>query len=331
MKVLHILAELKPSGAEVMLKSAINEFAKNNIHSDILSTGENIGIYATCLSGVGYNIHHLPFRRNLLFFLKLYIFINKHNYDVIHLHTERANFWIGIISLLSNAPLILRTIHNCFLFNGSLKLIRGAQRRILSKLGILHISISTSVQNNELSRFKLKTFLINNWYDDQSFHLNNDANRKKSRKLYSIDSNNLVIISIGNCSLIKNHSSLIKALSMINEEIRPLYLHVGLEESEMTERALVASLGLEKSIIFLGQLNDIRPALSASDLFVMPSLFEGVGIACLEALAMGLPLLLTDVPGLSDFKDKYPGIYYSSTDTNSLRCAIENIISKKNK
>ena len=145
MKVLHILAELKPSGAEVMLKSAINEFAKNNIHSDILSTGENIGIYATCLSGVGYNIHHLPFRRNLLFFLKLYIFINKHNYDVIHLHTERANFWIGIISLLSNAPLILRTIHNCFLFNGSLKLIRGAQRRILSKLGILHISISTSL------------------------------------------------------------------------------------------------------------------------------------------------------------------------------------------
>ena len=65
LRVLHILGELKPSGAECMLKVAAEEFSSLGIQNEILSTGiEQIGPYAPMMTGVGYEVHHIPFAKS---------------------------------------------------------------------------------------------------------------------------------------------------------------------------------------------------------------------------------------------------------------------------
>lgn len=63
MRVLHILAELRPSGAEQMLCSAAACFTQYGVRIDVLSTGVQVGIHARRFEESGYTVHHLPFRR----------------------------------------------------------------------------------------------------------------------------------------------------------------------------------------------------------------------------------------------------------------------------
>ena len=111
-----------------------------------------------------------------------------------------------------------------------------------------------------------------------------------------------VVTSVGNCSPVKNHEAIIAALPDIarltGREVT--YLHAGSGEDEATEAALARALPSTVTVRFLGTVRDVLPVLWASDVFCMPSLYEGVGIAALEALACGVPSVLSDAEGMRD-------------------------------
>lgn len=326
LRVLHILGELKPSGAETMILSAAPAFSDNGIEAEILSTGRHPGPFAERLHLAGYRIIHIPFQRSPLFFVHVAA-VMRNGYNVIHLHTERANFWLGVTACLSPARLVLRTIHSSFDFDGGLRRKRGLQRRLLHAVGVRHVAISESVQKNEAVRFGLRAELVPNWYDSRRFQPPELGERAKARHALGIGSGDKVIVSIGNCSEAKNHRAMIEALALLPVAERPLYLHVGMEEACGQERALAERLGMLERIRFLGPLADVRPPLLASDLFVMPSLYEGFGIAAIEALATGLPAVFSDVPGLCDFREMFPGLFYAGTDAASLALALATALS----
>jgi len=328
MKVLHVLGELRPSGAETMFCIAAPLFAEQGVEAEILATGDQMGSYAHELADVGYKLHHIAFAKSPVFFYKLFRLMRSGNYDVLHLHTEQANFWIGLVALAQRPSVILQTIHNSFEFTGNLRLRRMIQRRISRFLGIKHISISPSVQATELKHFGLKTKLIPNWYNSSRFYKPSESERKLARANFGIAMNDKVIVSVGNCSKIKNHGALIEAIALLPIELRPIYLHVGIEEDGEPERQLAKDLGVDDRIYFLGPLSDIMPALFAADIFVMPSLFEGFGIAAAEALATGLPAIFTDVAGLRDFVLSFEGLVYTKTDAFSIRDALVKMLNE---
>jgi glycosyltransferase involved in cell wall biosynthesis len=84
---------------------------------------------------------------------------------------------------------------------------------------------------------------------------------------------------------------------------------VGQEEEGHPERQMAKDLGIADQVKFVGYSNDVLPLLSAADVYVMPSLYEGFSIAALEAVATGIPAILTDVNGLKDMKS-IDGVYY---------------------
>jgi glycosyltransferase involved in cell wall biosynthesis len=329
MKVLHVLGELQASGAETMLRAAAPVFREQGANAAILSTGEKVGEYSTELEKAGYLIEHIPFQKSPGFFLKFISLLQSNNYDVVHLHTERAHFWLGMTTLVSGRSRVIRTIHSNFSFDGMLRITRGWQRRILSRFGVRHISISKGVEENESRRFHLNTTLIPNWYDDRRFSPPDETQRNLSRQALGITDQTRVLLSVGNCSPVKNHASLLKALAGIPEQTRPLYLHVGAEESHHPERELVEQLGIGERVRFLGHQTDILPYLHAADLYVMPSLYEGFGIAALEALACGLPALFTDVPGLEQFRGKFPATLFVDSDHESIRSGLNFYLSQE--
>jgi len=326
LRVLHVLNELKPSGAETMLHAAGSEFFKHGVTGEILSTGTKVGLFAPQLRESGYVIHHIPFAKSPAFFLSVFRLMHS-GYDVIHLHTERGNFWFGLAALLATRGRVIRTIHSSFAFSGLLRWRRKVQRRILQKLGVRHVAISESVRRIEAETFGIKPVVVPNWYNSAHFLPPCAEVRLAARQAIGIGADVKVIVSVGNCASVKNHISLIEALALLPAEKRPLYLHVGHEEAGEPERQLVKQLGIADFVQFMGAQADVRPALYAADVFVMPSLCEGFGIAAVEAMASALPAILTDVPGLRDFRKITDNVIYTAPNPDSISKAIISILS----
>jgi glycosyltransferase involved in cell wall biosynthesis len=323
LRVLHVLGELKPSGAETMLVAAAPLFRDEGVDLDVLSTGAAPGPYASRFEQAGYRLHHIPFVRSPGFFLAVRRLLQAGHYDVIHLHVEAANFWFGLVARSMKVPVVLRTIHNAFAFSGNLRWRRGVQRRLLNRLGVRHVSISASVRDTELRCYSLPTTLIWNWYDSLRFTQTTDQARVAARETFGVADSDFVIASIGNCSSVKNHTAVIEAMAMLSVAERPVYLHAGIEQPGEPERELARRLGVEDRIRFLGGTRDVLPLLQAADAYVMPSIYEGFGIAAIEALATGLPAAFSDVAGLRDFRDDFPYLVYTDTAAEGVASGLK--------
>ncbi|MGZ5233789.1 MAG: glycosyltransferase, partial [Burkholderiales bacterium] len=169
--------------------------------------------------------------------------------------------------------------------------------------GVRHLAISPSVQATERAYFGNPTELCLNWYDSEYFRPPTAAERSNARELFALARDDIAVITVGNCSSVKNHGAVVNALSQWCDHLPGIiYLHAGQEDDQRSEYRQASQLAIEQSVRFLGVLPDVRPLLYAADLIVMPSLFEGLPISLLEAMACGVPVLLADSPGLREFR-----------------------------
>jgi glycosyltransferase involved in cell wall biosynthesis len=114
----------------------------------------------------------------------------------------------------------------------------------------------------------------------------------------------------------------IEALALLPPGIDVLYLHAGCEEEGCPERCLAARLKVHGRIRFLGPVRDVAPLLQAADLFLMPSLHEGLPIAAVEAMGAGLPVVLADVDGLRDLWEIAPAAFRAAPEAGPIADAI---------
>lgn len=317
MKVLHVLHELKPSGAEVMLHNSFALWRAHGVIPEIVTTGSAVGIYAAALGESGYRIHHLPYARNPLYFWGYLRFLRRGGFDVIHQHVEGSGFWFGLAGLLAGCR-VIRVSHNNFMFEGGLRRRRGFQRRLLARLGATFVAVAEGVRRNERDRFGVDAKLVLNWADVARFTPPTPQQRADARARWGYAENDLVVVTLGNCSPVKNHGALIEALASDRRLAAVQYLHVGEEDAAASERALALRLGVADRVVFLGWVADALPALHAADVYVMPSQWEGLGNATIEALATGLPAVLADVPGLQDFAPLFPGLMFCAPTAAAL-------------
>jgi glycosyltransferase involved in cell wall biosynthesis len=109
------------------------------------------------------------------------------------------------------------------------------------------------------------------------------------------------IVAVGRLSAIKGHRVLLRAMAEVAKQAPAARLLIcGAGEEEQALRALAQRLRLADRVTFAGFVNDVRNALAKADIFVMPSLSEGLGVAALEAMAMAKPVVLSDAGGLPE-------------------------------
>jgi glycosyltransferase involved in cell wall biosynthesis len=302
-RVLHVLNTLRYSGAEVMLHCAAPLWAEHGVSCEIVAIGEEPGPFAPELAEAGYPIHWIADPRNPRLLPQFAALVRAGQFDVVHLHVERANFWLAMTAKVAGRCGILRSLHAQFSFDGALRVERVVQRALLQRMGGRFVAVAPSVAANEWERFGNRADVILNWVDTMRFAPVGEAERTVARQRLGLGRDCLVITSVGNCAAVKNHLSLIEALSLLRDRRENIvYLHAGDETLEVgtSERDLVMKLGMSDMVHFLGPVARVEEVLNATDLFVMPSLREGLGIAAIEALAAGVPTLLADSPGLRD-------------------------------
>ena len=137
---------------------------------------------------------------------------------------------------------------------------------------------------------------------DISRFLNCKVSREEKRRELGLDQNDLVLLSVGELSARKNHQVVIKALGKIKDKSIK-YLIAGKGEGYNSYQGLAAESGVSDRVILLGARTDVDELCVAADVFVHPSVREGLGIAPLEGMAAGLPLISSYVNGIKDYTE----------------------------
>ncbi|MCR5625133.1 MAG: glycosyltransferase [Lachnospiraceae bacterium] len=132
---------------------------------------------------------------------------------------------------------------------------------------------------------------------------------------YHIDKSHAVIVSVGELTNRKNNIVVIEAMKELkNLPITYLICGSGPKEAELKKK--VKEAGLQKNVVFAGYVTDIPEVLSQADCFVFPSFQEGLPVAVMEAMAVGLPVIATKIRGITDLITSGEGGYLAD-DWNS--------------
>jgi len=226
---------------------------------------------------------------------KLFRILRCNGIDILHTHCPSPDFYGKITASLARTPRVFSTIHNT---RGYTPLLE----RFLNPLTTRYIAISETVRRYMIERLKIPTKKITVIYNaiDVNAFRKLDIDRKAKLKELGLPSNSSVITAIGRITHQKGHIYLVEAAEITLQAFSDVYfLIVGDDtvDPEVTKavRKAIRTKGLEGRVILTGVRMDVPEILAITDVFVLPSLWEGLSIVLLEAMAAGVPVVVTDV------------------------------------
>ena len=229
-------------------------------------------------------------------------FYKTNDYKIIHGHV--ANSAVFYLGLAKNAPHRLIHSHSTRSSDVFLKRVRNRFLIMFIKsVATGYLACSKEAAGFLFGKAENVTIISNAIYAGK--YTFSSEKREEIRSSLGLK-DEFVIGHVGRFSAGKNHSFLIDVFQEIyklNEDVRLILTGVGELYEEIAQK--VKKLGLSDAIIFVGISDSIPAFMSAMDIFVLPSLFEGFGLVCVEAQASGLSVLASDnVPRVIDISGK---------------------------
>lgn len=153
---------------------------------------------------------------------------------------------------------------------------------------------------------------------------------EKKRNELGVKKDDILIVSVGELQNRKNHAVILKAIANLKDP-RLKYIICGRGELELDLLHLAKELKIENKFYLLGHRYDIPEILAVSDIFAHPSQREGLGIAAIEAMAAGLPLLTSNVQGIKDYvENEKNGYSYEPYDVEGFTVGLKKLIDDTN-
>ena len=293
MRVLHVIDSLNRGGAEVMLTAMAPRFRTRGVTCDVMALVRRASPLERLLVDRGVHLRYTDVSK--LYSPRQIFALSKllDGYDLIHVHLFPAQLWTVMAAARSrwSAPLVT-TEHNTENARRRWWWFRTADTWMYSHYkGIA--CISEAVRNN-LVRWCPDTaeriVVIPNGIPLDEFE------NAQAAELADVPSDVVRLLFVGRFMAQKDHATLLRALVAVpNAHL----LLVGDGPLRLQLEQMARSLGIRNRITFLGWRQDVAAVLKASDIYVHPTHSDGFGIAACEAMAAGLPVLASDVPGLA--------------------------------
>ena len=282
--------------------------------------------------GVETHLVHLAPLFNPIALWRLTWLLARERVTILQTHGARANFYGRIAGRLAGVPVIISTVHNSLKDYEVRSFRRGLYTFLLRlTLPLVHRIICVSDSNrrdliDECPAAAARIQTVYNGVDPSAFLLQPD--RTKVREELGIVSGP-VLITIARLTEAKGHRYLLQALPRLLETWPQLCcLFVGEGELHDTLQRMAMDLGVERSCRFVGIREDIAEILAAADVVVLPSLSEGFPFVLLEALAMGCPVVASQVNGVPELiEDHKTGLLVPPRDPQALATAIREVLS----
>jgi L-malate glycosyltransferase len=248
--------------------------------------------------------------------------LRRERIDLVHTHLYHANLYGRLAAWRAGVPAIA-TVHNTYTRP---KLHRRLINRLLSRASSRVIAVSEDIRR-DLIRYDGvrpdKILTITNAIDIA--RIETPISRQEARQRLGIPDHVLAIGCVARLEEQKGHRFLLEALTVLKGiPLRVFFVGDGRLRQTLEEQAV--SLGVAQSTTFLGTRQDVPEILKALDVYVMPSLWEGLSIAMLEAMAAALPVVISDVGGVSQVvgNDEY-GIRVPPGNAAELARAIRSL------
>jgi len=252
--------------------------------------------------------------------------IKAGDFDLVHAHGTRAASNVFFGAKQTKKPLIY-TVHGWSFHDGQnpvVRKLREISEGFLTRKANLTIAVSKSNEKDGQQRFGLsKSAVVFNGIDFEKFKINSEE-RNKIRVELNLPTNKTIVGYMVRMTYQKDPFTFIKAIAKVTFKSSAVhFLIVGNGELEEETKALAAAYGLEHCITFLDFRSDIPALLNAIDIYCLPSLWEGMPIGLLEAMAMGKACIATGVDGtLELIQHEENGILIPKKDEQALANAI---------
>lgn len=305
MKVLHVITGLDAGGAETQLAMLL----RHTRHECDVVTLYNPGPVAEQIRSNGTTVHDIGMRsnRDLAALPRLRSLIAAGRYDVVHAHLYRSQIYARPAARLARTPVVVTTEHSIGETHiERRKMTTGVRGLYLASELFSDGTIAVSdIVRERLVRWGVPTrkiTVIPNGLDTAALTFDPEA-RARARAQFGIAPGTFVIGTLGRLDPNKRIDMVIEAAAPLLGE-RCVLLIVGRGETMDAAKAVAAKAGVADRVIFAGFQADTAAMLSAFDLSVMASVQETFGLAALEAMANGLPVLYTVCPALDGITTK---------------------------
>jgi len=326
-KILQFLSTSLIGGTEKMVLSLIKGINKEIFDVDVCilsSKGEMGDMFEKAA-----NVHYLNYEKLGIFktLSSLFWLLKRNRYDIIHIYGLRANIIGRIVGKIAGCKNIVSGLRSKSLGEKEGK-IRVFIEMLIDKLTLPFIKLYISNTQAAVS------FLIKNGYPPSKFRVvhngiePNSLDLTPDKELQGRFKDVPILICVSNFRPLKGHRLLIEGLRIVknhNFKFKLLLLGDGKLRDELVN--LTSRLGLVDDIIFLGKKSSIGPYLSLADIFILPSIIEGMPVSIMEAYLARLPVIAFNVGGISELVlDKETGILVPPQDIEGLARAIEELL-----
>ncbi|MBP5800404.1 MAG: glycosyltransferase [Prevotella sp.] len=305
MKILHIISSLEIGGAQRLLSDflpllshghEVTLLVNKEIDNDFSSRIKDAGI--TIITSI------LP-----IYSLKNIFFVRRiiKNYDVIHVHLFPTIYWAAFASIFKHIPMVY-TEHSTSNKRRGKWYLRPIEQFVYSRYRRI-ISISEQTQ-----------YALTNWLGAATTDLrftvvhngiNLSAFKPATHSKYQPDT----LIMVSRFEVSKDQDTVLRAMQLLPTTLHLLLIGDGSRLE--TCKALCNSLKIQGRVHFLGARDDIATLLTNADIAIQSSHWEGFGLAAVEAMAAGLPVIASDVDGLRQVVEG-AGLLFPKGDAEAL-------------
>lgn len=299
-RILHSVSNMDRAGVETMLMNYYRYMDRDKIQFDFLCNKKKPGAYNDEIKKMGGRIYVTP-GYNPLYYKQYFSYMRKlfrehPEYKIVHAHNGALSYYALKAAKSAGIPIRIAHSHNTKI-NFDFKWPMKAYCRIKLKYaanclyGCSKLAVGFYFGKNVL---KKKTYsIIHNAIEVEKF-LYDSVIREKIHKQYNL-TDKIVIGHIGRFMYQKNHTFLIDIFEQIaKKEEKAVLLLAG--DGELMEKIKdkVHVLGLDEKVIFTGNISNVNELYQAMDVFVLPSLYEGLPVVGIEAQTAGLPCVFSN-------------------------------------
>lgn len=245
------------------------------------------------VKSMGSIVYQLPSRTQKLpsYLYELAKVVKKGKYKIVHIHRDHSASIIldALAAKLSGAKVVIGHVHNTTFYESWKRKLHVICRPIMNM--ILDKRCACSEPAGKWGFKNAKFTVINNAIELDDFYFDSDA-RKKYRKELGVG-DELLLGDVARLVNQKNLHRLIDIFKAVSKKADAKLVLVGEGPERESLEAQVKENGLTERVIFTGRREDVPKLLSAMDIYVMPSLFEGMSVASIEAQACGLPCVFS--------------------------------------
>jgi len=303
LRILHVVGDSKYGGGDVVIERLASEARRRGHQASVLA-GDPVVQERLRKAGVGVVDLDCIWRsvrpfRDLAGLVRLRRHLSAERYDIVHTHTSKAGVIGRLAARWARVPVVIHTVHGFAFHEGSVwhemllycVVERGAAHFCDALVTVSQFHCDWAAQlriGNVHTRVA-----IPNGIDPSRVRCS--SARAEVRARLGFRDRQILCLTAGRLAKQKGIDILLQALAKVKEESDIHLLLAGDGEERQALERMTQELGLETRVTFLGFRTDLGDLLSAVDMVVLPSLWEGLSISLLEAMAAAKPIVTTDI------------------------------------